>query len=623
MVKLNDLMLEGTQETILFLLSNEAIARGAVEAGVRVATTYPGTPSSEVGDTLSLIAKKFGMKFQFSVNEKVAIETAFAASISGLRSMVFMKHVGLNVASDPFMSIAYTGVRSGMVVMSADDPSMYSSQNEQDNRHYADLAHVPMIEPSNPQEAKDFLLQAFDLSEKYKLPVLFRTTTRVSHMRGLVKLGEIRKDLPEMGVFVKDVHEFVCLPSNSYTLKEKLMEKMHGLKSEPDSSNMNRIEHHGNGKYGIITSGAAYNSVMDVITEYGLDADILKLGFTNPLPEKIIGGFITNHRDVIIVEELDPYLESKIRTLAQMHSIDARIYGKLDGYFSESHEFTPDTVAHSLSKIIGFAVQDAPEGKLDLPPRPPVLCPGCPHRAAYYAVKRAVKMMNKPDTIFASDIGCYSLGVYDPYEEADTMISMGSSIGMANGFAMSTNQKVIAFIGDSTFFHSGIPPLINAVHNKLNILVIVLDNGTTAMTGQQPNPGEKFNALGEESPSIAIEDIARSVGVKDVQVIDPYDLKESLKAITRALKEDSVSVIVSRRECAILRDREMQKTGKILTYTVDQDKCGKCMNCVENFSCPAIFIENGEIRIDPNLCDGCGVCAEAYVCPFKAIEVRQ
>jgi indolepyruvate ferredoxin oxidoreductase alpha subunit len=213
--------------------------------------------------------------------------------------------------------------------------------------------------------------------------------------------------------------------------------------------------------------------------------------------------------------------------------------------------------------------------------------------------------------------------VYDPYEEADTMISMGSSIGMANGFAMSTKQKVIAFIGDSTFFHSGIPPLINAVHNKLNILVIVLDNGTTAMTGQQPNPGEKFNALGEESPSIAIEDIARSVGVKDVQVIDPYDLKESLKAITRALKEDSVSVIVSRRECAILRDREMQKTGKILTYTVDQDKCGKCMNCVENFSCPAIFIENGEIRIDPNLCDGCGVCAEAYVCPFKAIEVRQ
>jgi indolepyruvate ferredoxin oxidoreductase alpha subunit len=623
MVKLNDLMLDSSEETILFLLSNEAIARGAVEAGVRIATTYPGTPSSEVGDTLSLISKKFGMKFQFSVNEKVAIETAFAASISGLRSMVFMKHVGLNVASDPFMSMAYTGVRAGMVVMTADDPSMYSSQNEQDNRHYADLAHVPMIEPSNPQEAKDFLLQAFDLSEKFQLPVLFRTTTRVSHMRGLVKLGEVKKDLPETGVFVKDVHEFVCLPSNSYTLKEKLIEKIHRLKEEADRSQINRIEHNGNGKYGIITSGAAYNSVMDVVTEYALDSDILKLGFTNPIPEKIIGDFITNHRDIIVVEELDPYLEYKIRTLAQMHGLDSRIYGKLDGFFSESHEFTPDTVANSLSKIIGFTVQETPKGKLDLPPRPPVLCPGCPHRAAYYAVKRAVKMMNKPDTIFASDIGCYSLGVYDPYEEADTMISMGSSIGMANGFAMSTKQKVVAFIGDSTFFHSGIPPLINAVHNKLNILVMVLDNGTTAMTGQQPNPGEKSNSLGEELPSIAIEDIVRSLGVKNVQVVDPYDLKESLKAITSALKEDSVSVIISRRECAILRDKEMQKSGKILTYTVDQDKCGKCMNCVENFSCPALFIENGEIKIDANLCDGCGVCAEPYVCPFRAIEVRQ
>ncbi|MFG1519644.1 MAG: indolepyruvate ferredoxin oxidoreductase subunit alpha [Thermoplasmataceae archaeon] len=623
MVKLNDLMLDSSEETILFLLSNEAIARGAVEAGVKIATTYPGTPSSEVGDTLSLISKKFGMKFQFSVNEKVAIETAFAASISGLRSMVFMKHVGLNVASDPFMSTAYTGVRAGMVVMTADDPSMYSSQNEQDNRHYADLAHVPMIEPSNPQEAKDFLLQAFDLSEKFQLPVLFRTTTRVSHMRGLVKLGEVKKDLADTGVFVKDVHKFVCLPSNSYTLKEKLIEKIHRLKEEADRSQMNRIEHNGNGKYGIITSGAAYNSVMDVVTEYALDSDILKLGFTNPIPEKIIGDFITNHRNIIIVEELDPYLEYKIRTLAQMHGLDSRIYGKLDGFFSESHEFTPDTVANSLSKIIGFTVQDIPKGKLDLPPRPPVLCPGCPHRAAYYAVKRAVKMMNKPDTIFASDIGCYSLGVYDPYEEADTMISMGSSIGMANGFAMSTKQKVVAFIGDSTFFHSGIPPLINAVHNKLNILVMVLDNGTTAMTGQQPNPGEKFNSLGEELPSIAIEDIVRSLGVKNVQVVDPYDLKESLKAITSALKEDSVSVIISRRECAILRDKEMQKSGKILTYTVDQDKCGKCMNCVENFSCPALFIENREIKIDANLCDGCGVCAEPYVCPFQAIEVRQ
>ncbi len=623
MVKLDTILGKSSENTILFLLSNEAIARGAVEAGVRVATTYPGTPSSEVGDTLSLIAGKAGMKFQFSVNEKVAIETAFASSISGQRSMVFMKHVGLNVASDPFMSIAYTGIRSGMVVMSADDPSMYSSQSEQDNRHYADLAHVPMIEPSNPQEAKDFLVLAFDLSEKFKLPVLFRTTTRVSHMRGPVKLGKIRESEPGTGAFARDIHEFVCLPSNSYTLKEKLIEKEHKLIKESDLSPFNEIVKYGTGEYGIITSGAAYNSVMDVISEYELDISVLKLGFTNPLPGSTIAKFIASNRKVIIVEELDPYLEYKIRTIAQMNKLDSTIFGKLDGYFSESHEFTPDTVASSLSRIMGFVVENVPDNKLDIPARPPVLCPGCPHRATYYAVKRAVKMMNKPDTIYASDIGCYSLGLYDPYEEADAMISMGSSIGMANGFAMSTKQKVIAFIGDSTFFHSGIPPLINAVHNKLNMLVIVLDNGTTAMTGQQPNAGENFSSTGDELPPVAIENIIRSIGVDDMQIVDPYDMKETLKAITRALKGNSVSVIIARRECAILRDREMQKAHKIITYSVNPDKCGKCMNCVENFSCPAIFIEGGNINIDSNLCDGCGVCAEPYVCPFKAIEVAQ
>ena len=623
MVKFDANMVDNSENEVLFLLSNEAIARGAVEAGVRVATTYPGTPSSEVGDTLSHIAGKSGMKFQFSINEKVAIETAFAASISGQRSMVFMKHVGLNVASDPFMSIAYTGVRAGMVVMSADDPSMYSSQSEQDNRHYADLAHVPMIEPSNPQEAKDFLVLAFDLSEKFKLPVLFRTTTRVSHMRGAVTPGKIREGQPDTGVFIRDIHEFVCLPSNSYTLKEKLIEKEHELKKESDISPMNRIIRKGTGEYGIIASGAAYNSVMDVISEYDLDISVLKLGFTNPLPESAIVKFISDNKKVIIIEELDPYLEYKIRTIAQMNKLDSTIFGKLDGYFSESHEFIPDTVAHSLSRIMGFAVQDVPENKLVLPARPPVLCPGCPHRATYYAVKRAVKMMNKTDTIYASDIGCYSLGLYDPYEEADTMISMGSSIGMANGFAMSTKQKVIAFIGDSTFFHSGIPPLINAVHNKLNMLVMVLDNGTTAMTGQQPNAGENFSPAGDELPPVSIENIARSIGVADVQIVDPYDIKETLKAVTKALRENTLSVIVARRECAILRDKAMQKTHRVITYTVNQDKCGKCMNCVENFACPAISIEGGNIKIDSNICDGCGVCAEPYVCPFKAIEVAQ
>ncbi len=609
----------------VFLLGNEAIARGAVEAGIEFASSYPGTPSSEVGDTLSQVADKLGIKFLYSVNEKVALESAFAASISGMRSLVFMKHVGLNVASDPFVSTVYTGIRSGLVIMTADDPSMFSSQNEQDNRHYADLAHIPMIEPSNPQEAKDFMKEAFELSEKYHIPVLFRTTTRVSHMRGLVNVGEIPKIKGTRRIFEREPKRFVSLPVNAIGLKKMLMEKLGEIAMESDMSSMNSVSSDMISKIGAITSGSAYNSLMDAVVSHSIEMDVLKIGFTNPLPKTRIAEFLRKHEKVVVVEELDPYMEEKIRTIAQMNGIRTSIYGKLDGYFPQLYELNPDAVLQSLAGVInipGYIQPNSPKNGSDLSPRPPVLCPGCPHRGTYYAVKRSVRMSNIKKPIYASDIGCYSLGTYDPFDEADTIISMGSSIGVANGFSMVTDQKVIAFIGDSTFYHSGIPPLINAVHNNLDMLVVIMDNATTAMTGQQPNPGNELDYDGKPVTGIPIENVVRGIGVKNVSVVDPYDLKASLITINRSLHQAGVSVIISRRECAINRDRKLRKKGEIEIYTVNQDKCGKCMNCVENFSCPALFIENGEIQINPTICDGCGVCAEPLVCPFKAIEVK-
>ena len=464
-MKIEELLVNETNIE-LFLLGNEAIARGALEAGVMAATTYPGTPSSEVGDVLSGISRKAGMYFEFSTNEKVAFEVAYASAISGLRSFVFMKHVGLNVASDPFMSSAYTGIKAGLVVMTADDPSMFSSQNEQDNRHYGELAHVPVVEPSNPQEAKDFLIKAFEISELERIPVLFRTTTRVSHMREAVKLGPVKKEL-FASFFEPDSGRYMTLPSSAYGNKEKLIEKMKRLSPVSDKSDMNRIERYGTGEIGFITSGAAYNSLMDVINMRKLDATVLKLGFTYPFPENLVADFMKQHSKIIIVEELDPILEARTRMVAQIKKIDSEIYGKLDGYFSMSHEYSPDTVEKSLSEILGFNItQHYANVMIEEPaPRPPVLCPGCPHRATFYAVKRAVRMLNLKNVIYSSDIGCYSLGTYEPFNEGDLIISMGSSIGAASGFASATSQPIIAFIGDSTFFHAGIPALINAVHN--------------------------------------------------------------------------------------------------------------------------------------------------------------
>lgn len=606
----------------MFLLGNEAIARGAIEAGVAVATTYPGTPSSEVGDILYEIGKDAGLKFEFAVNEKVAMESAFAASASGLKTFVFMKHVGLNVASDVLMSITYTGVKGAMVIMTADDPSMFSSQNEQDNRHYAHFAHVPLLEPSNPQEAKDFLIRAFEISEREGLPVILRTTTRVSHMRGRVVLGS-RLHVEGEGRLEKAERSFVSLPNNALHFKERLMESMRTIGGADYVEHLNRLEGDSASEKGIITSGEAYNIVRDTLNRRRNDTEVLKLGFSYPVPDRAIADFLRRHREVVVVEEVDPIIESDVRSVAQMNSIPVVIHGKMDGTVPMSHEASHEGIEASLSGVLGLKARKAFEAPASegLPPRPPVLCPGCPHRATYFAVKRAVRMLKLDDAIYSSDIGCYSLGNFEPFNEADVLLEMGSSIGVGSGFTRATDQRVIAFIGDSTFFHSGIPALVNAVNNGSRMLVVIMDNDVTAMTGRQPNPGTPVELAPEKTVSLSIPDVVRSLGIDSVRTVDPYDLRETLGAIMDGLRSDGVSVVIAKRECAILRDNRMRKEGKEIKYRVIPEKCSSCFNCVENFACPALSIKEGKVSIDPVICDGCGVCSQPYVCPFRAIEV--
>jgi len=605
----------------LFLLGNEAAVRGALESGVSVVSTYPGTPSSEIGDVFYKIAREAGVYFEFSSNEKVALEVSTAAAAAGLRSFVFMKHVGLNVAADSFMSTVYTGVRGGMIVLSADDPSMYSSQNEQDNRIMARLAGIPLLEPSNPQEVKDLMKFGFELSEKFKIPVLMRTTTRISHMRGVVNLDSVTK-----GKEKKNPEQYVVMPTYSVKMRKKLMEKLDKIKEIANSSPLNQIIDKGGKTLGIVTSGSAYNYVMDVISENNLKVKILKLTFSHPFPEKLVLDFINSVDNILVVEEVEPVMEKEVLAIIGKYNLRKKVYGKLDGTLPRIYEYNPDIVSAGMAKIVDKELikREKFRTELPLPLRSPVLCPGCPHRATSFALKKAIKKikLKEKDIIYSSDIGCYALAIQAPYKMADYCISMGSSIGIGCGFAKATDQKVISFIGDSTFFHAGVSPLINAVHNKDNILVVILDNRITGMTGGQTNPGVPIDGMGNPAPEVSIEKIVRGVGVGFVKAIDPVDLKKTEEIFKEALQFKGVAVIITKHPCAMITDAENRKKGVSIKYTINQEECSRCLICVKNFTCPAIYIEkDGSVNINPLLCDGCGVCAQ--VCPKKAIEVKK
>ncbi|MCD6309637.1 MAG: indolepyruvate ferredoxin oxidoreductase subunit alpha, partial [Candidatus Eremiobacteraeota bacterium] len=564
--------------TRLILMGNHAIARGAMEAGVGVAAAYPGTPASEIGDALAPDAERGDYYFEYSPNEKVAMEIAGAASACGVRAITFMKHVGLNVAADAFMSLAYVGVKGGMVVVTSDDPSLHSSQNEQDNRYYARIANVPMLEPSDPESAKDMTIAAFALSEELEIPVLLRSTTRVSHIRGIVTCGKKQKSKAK-GQFEKAPSRYVPVPANAKKLHKVLLEKMKKAQTISERSPFQFTKKFGERKpeLGIITSGPSYNYIHDLAKEFDLPVEILKLGMTHPLPEKLITKFLKKHKKVLILEELEPYLEESIRSIAQKNEIKTKILGKHDGLLPCYWEFNPGIVGKAVFPLVGRKFPKPVISGDDLPPlptRPPVLCPACPHRGTYYALREALRKLKIKHVVFPTDIGCYTLGIQPPYLAADYLLCMGSSFGTAVGFGKAQDAPVIAFIGDSTFFHAGLPALAGSVHHSHSYIAVIMDNSTTAMTGHQPHPGLERNGMGRPAYPVSIEKIAKAMGIDLVQVVDPYDLQKTTDAFIRALQHKKLSVLITQRECALIARKPK------IYYRINEDRCTGCKVCI-------------------------------------------
>ena len=608
-------LLENAPGKEMLLLGNEAIARGALEAGVAFATCYPGTPSSEIPEQFFHISRETDLYFEYSTNEKVAMEVGAGAAVSGLRTMVTMKHVGLNVAADPLMTLAYTGVRGGMVVVNADDPSLFSSQNEQDNRYYARLSGLPMLEPTNTQEMKDWTVEAFDLSEEAELPVIVRTTTRLAHIRGAVKFGSMRPRVAKAG-FQKSPFRFVTVPAVSRNLHKELLQKYDRLLAKSEKSALNEIV--GNGKWGIVTNGVSFDYVIDAVNDLGISdkVRVLKMGFSWPFPKDLCAGFMKAVDKVLVVEELEPVMENDLRAVAQEKGINVPIAGKGVSGLSRLFEYDPRLVRGAVAEY--FEVEHkapAPVEVTDLPPlpaRPPTLCAGCPHRATFYAVKEVYG----PDAINPTDIGCYTLGMLPPLSMGDFVICMGSSVSSACGFSKATDQKVVAFIGDSTFFHSGITGLINAVHNNHKFTLVILDNGTTAMTGHQIHPGVDSAPMGLNLPQVVVEDVVRGCGVRDVHVVKPFNIKKTIESLRASLEHDGLSVVVSKEFCPLFA-RSVGKARKARAFTINRDKCKNHRACIAKLACPAMYMEGDSVYISKNLCIGCSVCAQ--ICPENAI----
>lgn len=605
----------------LLLLGNEAIARGILEAGVSVVTTYPGTPASEIGDSISDIAAEAGLYMEYSVNEMVAVQVAAGAANCKVRALTAMKHVGLNVAADLVMTLAYTGVRGGYAIVTADDPECYSSQNEQDNRFYALLSNLPCLEPSDPQEAKDMTVYAVKISEKLELPVLLRTTTRVNHMRAPVTFGKLKK--PHLhGEFIRDLKRLNMVPAFSRPKHSVLLRQSGKAKEISELSPFNRIVRKG-GQIGIISSGAAFNYAVEAASALGLDAGILKLGMTHPLPERLIVSFLKNFRKVIVVEELEPFLEMQIKAIAKDFVSCVEVCGKIGKeFFSREGELSTRSVAIGLAKATGrrlpayFLDIDArfAEATKDLPSRPPILCAGCPHRASFYTIRKVFG----DKALYPTDIGCYALGISPPLSVGDIMICMGASVGVAQGVSRVTGRDTIAIIGDSTFFHAAIPGLVNAVYNNSKIVVIVLDNQTTAMTGHQPHPGTGTTGMGVSSEKILVERVAEGCGVKYVRVVNPFETEVAGRVLREAARTPGPSVVVFRSPCTLMDLRERRRKGVNVVPAKISEKCTGCLACVKLLACPAIRVEGEKPIIDKNSCSGCGLCIS--VCPSKAIE---
>jgi indolepyruvate ferredoxin oxidoreductase alpha subunit len=613
------------------LLGNEAIARGILEAGVVIGAGYPGTPSSEILTTLADMQQYYPeLKLEWSINEKVGFEIAYGGSMCNVRSVACMKHVGVNVASDAFMTACYAGARGGIVLISADDPNCYSSQNEQDNRYFGPHALVPVFEPSTPQEAKDMIKYAFEFSEKFQSVVLFRTTTRLNHGRGDVMLGEIQKIDREYN-FDWDRSRWVCLPSHSRVLRMRLLERLEEISEFADNFPFNYMEISKKRikgvRYGFVAAGIPHAHLIDALNYFNLKdkVSILKLGLVYPPPQRLIKHFLNSVDKVLVVEELEPFIEDilKKRAYEEGLSKEVEIHGK--DLFPQNGEIPAEVVIESIAALLDLEYDPVPipDDMLILPPRLPLLCPGCSHRSSFYAIKQIEKRM-KTKFVNSSDIGCYTLAVYEPLEGLDTEICMGASIGIANGISkvQSKENPVLAILGDSTFFHSGIPALINAVYNQNNMLIMILDNRSTSMTGFQDNPGTGIKINKEPGSRIILEDLVYGCGVprENIWVVDSNNLPLMIEKLEEAVKAKGVRVFISRHICSLIESNEFRAKGiQPPIVKIDQEKCKGCLICVNQFGCPALTFDEQarKASIDQEMCRGCTVCID--VCPHEAI----
>lgn len=624
----------------VLLLGNEAVARGALESNIEIAASYPGTPASEIVDTLALVADAMGMHVQWSTNEMVAFEVAIGGALCGKRSMASMKHIGANWIVDPLMHAVYHGFNAALLLVSADDPSGHSSANEQDNRYMALMGEIPAIEPSDIQEAKDYINIAVEISEKIRLPVMVRLVTRICHSRGDVVLGELNRRSADPNFHDDYYRDFVLgdgivgpkvIPELHGILHEKL-KGVEGIAKEKSLFKVERSSFGSNEHIGLISSSVALNYVLDFLRYRDLrgKVNLLKLGLTNPFPEGIVSDFIKDLRCVMVIEEGEPFIEWCLRSVAKEHNPDLKIFGKLSDHLPRTGELNFSAVDKALSSLFGLKPEEPPKEKLALiertssllTPRTLTMCSGCPHRAAFYAAKKALRKTLHTKYIAMGDIGCYTLGMYPPLKFMQDVFCMGGSIGIANGLVQTgIKDPVIATIGDSTFYHAGIPALINATFNKANIKVMVLDNCVTGMTGYQPHPGTGQTATGSPTKKVKIEDISKACGIEFVKIVDPYDQESSVEAMEEALKFPGPAVVVFRRICAQEYLRIARRKGeKIVPCVTIEEKCTGCRTCVAAFGCPSIGFDTKKKKsfINPLDCTGCGVCIS--VCPYGAIR---
>ncbi len=599
------------------LLGNEAIARGAIESGIGFSACYPGTPSSEVGITFGDIARDAGFYFEWSTNEKVAFEACAGASFCGVRTLTALKHFGLNVASDSVFPVAYVGVYGSLVINVADDPFGHSSgQSEEDTRRFARVGNIPMIEPSNTQECKDFTKIAFDMSEKYQIPVFLRTTTMVAHSVGTVKLGPIKKP-KTTGKFVKNYERYACIRPILQNMHERILKKTADIEKEYGSK-LNRVEGDTKSRTGILASGVSWQYAKELELN---NIKLGKLGMTFPISKKFISDFIKDLDTLIVLEELEPIIEDFVRGIAKDVNPGLKIHGK--DILPRVGEYSTELIQERTCPLLGikkpgFRKQDTLIKKIKsrLPTRKAVLCPGCPHRSTFFAVKAVLG--DKP--VYAGDVGCYILGLFEPFHTQDFIFSMGASMGVTHGIRKVSDQKAVIFIGDSTFFHNGMPGLVNLRYNDPDVLVVIMDNNITAMTGHEPHPGTGRTAMGEPREPVKIEDVVRGMGIKNVRVVNAFNQKELQKAVKELTSKHGVNVIVSRGMCRLLFKKMMKRKGQQLPVFEIDPKNKKNLSVIDRFACPAFVKKSGKYIIDPDRCWGCSVCSQ--ITPPGAIKPK-